>query len=109
MILVCLSTFPDVEVARRISGVLVEEGLVACANLLPGVESIYTWQGKRESGAEVLAVLKTTEAGFPALEKRLLELHPYEVPELIALPAVQAAAAYAAWVAEHSRGAEAQG
>ncbi len=93
------------EVARRISGMLVEEGLVACVNLLPAVESIYTWQGKRETGMEVLAVLKTTQAGYAALEKRLLELHPYEVPELIALPAVQAAAGYAAWVTEHSGGA----
>ncbi len=97
-VMVVLSTFPGIESARQIGAALVEARLAACVNLCPGVESIYRWKGEVESAAEVLAVIKTTCAGFEALQTRLLELHPYEVPEIIALPAERALAAYAAWV-----------
>jgi periplasmic divalent cation tolerance protein len=95
-----LCTFPDADQARRIGRILVEARLAACVNLLPGVESIYHWQGAVETSAEVLAVFKTTVAAYPALEARLRELHPYEVPEIISLQPEQVAETYARWVSE---------
>lgn len=103
-LLVILCTFPDPEQARQIGTALVEKQLAACVNLLPGVESIYRWQGKTETAAEVLAVFKTTRGAFPAFEKALTALHPYEVPEILALEPVAASAAYAAWVRQNTSG-----
>ena len=94
-IIVVFCTFPSHELARQIGTTLVEAQLAACVNLCPSVESIYRWQGKVESGREVLAMIKTTAATYPQLEARLKELHPYEVPEIIALPAAQVLPAYA--------------
>jgi periplasmic divalent cation tolerance protein len=99
-LLVVLCTFPDEETAKRIGHTLVESRLAACVNLLPRAQSIYRWQDKIESAEEVLAMMKTTADVYPKLEARLTELHPYEVPEIIALPVEKAAAAYAKWVAE---------
>ncbi len=90
-LLVVLSTFPDVAAARAAAEVLVSERLAACVNLLPGVESIYRWESKVEHSAEVLAVIKTTAARYADMEQRLRALHPYEVPEIIALPRVRRA------------------
>lgn len=97
-IIVVLCTFPSLELARQIGTTLVEAQLAACVNLCPSVESIYCWEGKVESAQEVLAIIKTTPAIYPRLEARLKELHPYEVPEIIALPSAQVLPAYAAWV-----------
>ena len=99
-IIVVLCTFPNLELARQIGTALVEAQLAACVNLCPSVESIYRWEDKVESSQEVLAMLKTTTAVYPELEARLKALHPYEVPEIIALPANQALPAYAKWVQE---------
>ncbi|WP_345737950.1 divalent-cation tolerance protein CutA [Prosthecobacter algae] len=98
-ILLVLSTFPDLEKARQIGTKLVESQLAACVNLCPGLTSIYRWKGAVETGAEVLAIFKTTSTTYPAMEQRLRELHPYEVPEIVAIPAGHASAAYAQWVA----------
>jgi periplasmic divalent cation tolerance protein len=97
-VLVILCTFPSLEQARQIGTVLVERQLAACVNLLPGVESIYRWQGKVEITSETLAIFKTTAAAFPAFEKALTELHPYEVPEIIAVQPAAVAETYTAWV-----------
>lgn len=97
-VLLVLCTFPDSEQARQIGTVLVEAQLAACVNLLPTAESIYRWQGKVETAAETLAVFKTTAAAFPAFGKMLAELHPYEVPEIIALSPEKIAEPYRAWV-----------
>ena len=97
-LLVVLSTFPDKSAAMTAAEALVNERLAACVNVLPGVESVYQWQGKVETGQEVLAVIKTTSQRYPALEQRLRELHPYEVPEIVALPASAVAETYLAWV-----------
>ena len=102
-LLVVLSTFPDAAVARTAAATLVGETLAACVNIVPGVESIYRWQGKMETSQEVLAVIKTTAARYPALEKRLKELHPYEVPEIVALPASAVAESYLAWVTANTQ------
>ncbi|MCE9520324.1 MAG: divalent-cation tolerance protein CutA [Verrucomicrobia bacterium] len=97
-IIVVLCTFPSLESARQIGAALVEAQLAACVNLGPAVESIYRWQGKVETASEVPAMIKTTREGFSALEQKLRELHPYEVPEIIALPAECVSEDYARWV-----------
>jgi periplasmic divalent cation tolerance protein len=81
-------------VARR----LVEEGRAACVNCVPRMRSIYTWAGHVEEAEESLLLVKTTAAGYPALERRVRELHPYEVPELLALPAVAGFGPYLEWL-----------
>jgi periplasmic divalent cation tolerance protein len=93
-----LCTFPDAAVARQIGTVLVEKQLAACVNLINGVESIYRWQDKVESSAEVLAVFKTSAEVFPDFERVLADLHPYDVPEIVALKPAAVAESYAAWL-----------
>ena len=82
-LLVVLTSFPDAGQARQAARVLVEERLAACVSLLPGAESIYRWQGRIESTAEVLALIKTHADLYDRLAARLGELHPYEVPEIV--------------------------
>jgi periplasmic divalent cation tolerance protein len=96
--MVVLCTFPDIEQARQIGAALVERQVAACVNLLPGVESIYRWQGKVERAGEVLGIIKTT--CYPELEKLLRELHPYEVPEILAVEAAEGLPDYLRWLAE---------
>ncbi|GAA5122788.1 hypothetical protein GCM10023212_20020 [Luteolibacter yonseiensis] len=72
--------------------------LAACVNLVPAIESIYRWQGRIETASEVLAIFKTTSAVFPAFEQTLMELHPYEVPEIIAIAPDGIAEPYRNWV-----------
>ena len=95
---VVFSTFPNEDVAATIARALVDEQLAACVNLVPAVRSIYRWQGKTEDAGEVLAVIKTTAARLPALRARLVALHPYDVPEVIALRAAGGHAPYLAWI-----------
>ncbi len=97
-LLLVFCTFPDVASARQIGTLLVERQLAACVNLVPAVESIYRWQGAVETAAEVLAIFKITAAAFPAFEKILAELHPYEVPEIIALAPEKISAPYRDWL-----------
>jgi periplasmic divalent cation tolerance protein len=97
-VLVVLTTWPDAEKARAAARVLVEEKLVACANLVPAIESIYRWQGAVETNSEVLVVLKTTIARYQMLETRILELHSYEVPEIVCLRAADGLPRYLRWV-----------
>ena len=97
-VLVILCTFPNPEQARQIGTALVEMQLAACVNLVPAVESIYCWQGAIETATETLAIFKTTTAAFPAFEKALTELHPYDVPEIIALNPAQVSGPYREWV-----------
>jgi periplasmic divalent cation tolerance protein len=91
-------TFPDSASARQIGTVLIERQLAACVNLIPAVESIYRWQGQVETALEVLAIFKTSEEGFPGFEQALGELHPYEVPEIIAIEPAAVGASYASWL-----------
>lgn len=97
-LLIVLCTFPDMAKARETGTALVESQLAACVNLVPAIESIYRWEGKIESAAEVLAIFKTTSAAWPRFESRLRERHPYDVPEIVALRPDQTAVAYAHWV-----------
>ena len=98
-VLIVLCTFPDFEKARQIGAVLVERQVAACINLLPGATSIYRWEGRIEEESEVLGVIKTTAEAYPALEAAILELHPYDTPEVLALPVVRGAEKYLEWLA----------
>lgn len=100
--LLCLSTCPGAETATRIARTLVEERLAACVNRIPGIGSIYRWQDAIHDDTEVLLVIKTTRQRFDALRKRLVELHPYEVPELVALEIAAAHASYLDWIARET-------
>ena len=99
MVLLVLSTFPDADTAAAAARTLVEEKLVACGTILPGARSIYTWEGKTEDTQEAVVLFKTTGPAYAKFERRLLKLHPYENPEIIAFEAGAASKAYAAWVA----------
>src|SRR4029077_19531068 len=103
-ILLALSTFPDAETARRISNQLVTEKFATCASLLPGVESIYRWKGKIETGNEALVFFKLSEDRQPAFQEKLRSLHPYEIPEIIFVPIVTGLPEYVRWVAENCGG-----
>ena len=95
-----LVTAPDLKVARALAKAALAAKLVACANLVPKIESHYWWQGKLESGAEVLIVFKTTRARLAALERLILAEHPYDTAEFIALPITNGSARYLNWVTE---------
>lgn len=101
-ILLAFATCPDEATARRIADTLVGEQLAACVNLLPGVQSVYRWQGKVERAGEVLILVKTTRQRFANLRERLLALHPYELPELIAVEIADGLPAYLDWIAAES-------
>jgi periplasmic divalent cation tolerance protein len=95
---VALCTAPDAAVARNLVNTIVEEGLAACGNIVPGITSIYRWQGAVEEAAETLIILKTTMEAWPLLVERVTQLHPYEVPELLLLQIEAGNAPYLNWV-----------
>lgn len=97
-VLIIFTTWPDAEKARSAARTLVEEKLIACANLVPGVESIYRWEGKVETSAEVLMICKTTIGRYQMLENRLRELHGYEVPEILSVRVTDGLPGYLRWV-----------
>ncbi len=99
MILV-VSNMPDAEVAHSIARELVGRQLAACVNILPGVHSVYRWQGAVEEAGEVTVLIKTRRACYAALEAAMATLHPYDVPEIIALPISGGLPAYLGWLAE---------
>jgi periplasmic divalent cation tolerance protein len=100
--IVVLITVPSAEEAAKIAKVLVEERLAACANIVKDIRSVFRWEGKIEDDSEALMVLKTREALFEDLEKRVRELHSYSVPEVIALPIVKGSEAYLSWLQEET-------
>jgi periplasmic divalent cation tolerance protein len=102
-ILLTLSTFPDAETARRISNQLVTEKFAACANILPGVKSIYRWKQKIETGNEAIVFFKVSEERQQAFQDKLRSLHPYEVPEIIACKIDNGLPDYVRWVIESCR------
>ena len=102
---VVLSTAPDELLGKRIAHVLVEESLVACAQVGPAVVSMYLWQGELEGTDEVQLTFKTTADALPGLYTRLCDLHPYDVPEFVVLGAPAGSRAYLDWVAQATRAA----
>ena len=97
--LLILCNCPDEEIANRIALAVLESGLAVCVNLLPRVQSLYRWQGKIESATEIPLFIKSTAANYPALEAAIQKLHPYDIPEIIALPVERGLPAYLNWVA----------
>lgn len=103
-LVVALSTAADARQAERIARALVEERVIACASLVPGLTSIYRWEGAVQAEPEVLLVMKTRRALVPRLKERLPQLHPYEVPELVVTPLVDGLDPYCRWVRESTDG-----
>jgi len=103
-VLTVMCTFPKQDEARQIGTHLVERQYAACVNILPSVESIYLWEGKIRCDQEVMAVIKTTRQVFPVLCRELVTLHPYDEPEIIAIPVTDGSAGYLSWVEGSVRG-----
>ncbi|MCU0788849.1 MAG: divalent-cation tolerance protein CutA [Verrucomicrobia bacterium] len=93
-----LVTAPDLAVARTLARAALEQKLIACANLVPRIESHYSWQGRLECSKEVLLVLKSRKPLLPRLEKLLLKLHPYDTPEILVLPLAAGTRRYLDWL-----------
>ena len=97
---IVLTTVSNSDDARKIAHTLVEQRLAACVNIVPQVESVYRWQGKVETAGELLLVIKTTAACFPALREALLKAHSYSVPECVMLSVEDGSRDYLAWVSQ---------
>ncbi len=97
---IVLCTLANQQDALRIGSAVVEARLAACVNVLPAIRSIYRWKGEIEQADEVLMLIKTTQDGFRALRDRIKELHPYETPEIVAVPIVDGLADYLGWIRE---------
>lgn len=101
--LMILVNVPDESTAHNMARTLVEGRVAACVNVLPGVRSVYRWQGKIEEASEVTLLIKTTQARYMDLEVAVKAAHPYDVPELIALPIVAGLAEYLSWIATETK------
>ena len=99
-ILLVLCTCPADGTAERLAEALVSNECAACVNIVPPLRSIYRWQGELENSEEVLLLIKTTESGYPSLQSTLEAMHPYEVPEIIAVPVSHGLSGYLDWVRE---------
>jgi periplasmic divalent cation tolerance protein len=95
-----ISTCPNLEVAKQIAQSLLENHLAACVNLLPNVQSMFVWKNEITSETEVLLLIKTHRTHYAAIEHKLLQLHPYQVPELIGVPIEVGLPKYLAWLDE---------
>jgi periplasmic divalent cation tolerance protein len=102
-VLIVLTNCPDAEVADRIARTLVEQKLAACVNRLPAVDSVYRWQGAVERAVEVPLLIKTTRERLPEVQEAIRALHPYEVPEIIAIPVVAGLPVYLRWVVDETQ------
>ena len=102
--IVILSTVDSVELGRKIAGALVDAGLAACVNIIPGVRSVYRWQGKICDETELLLLIKTTAARFEEVRRLVRSLHTYQVPEVISLPVGAADRDYISWLCEQVDG-----
>ncbi len=102
-VLLVFTNLPDRSVAERIAEALVSDNVAACVNVLAESTSVYRWQGKLEHAREVPLLIKTTRAAYPQLESALRKLHPYEVPEIIALPVMAGLPEYLNWVAQETQ------
>lgn len=99
-----ITNVPDSAVAGKISRQLVENRLAACVNVLPPVNSVYHWQGAVEEATEITLLIKTTQNQYSKVEQKIVELHPYDVPEVIALPIVNGLPSYLGWIASETSG-----
>lgn len=95
---IVLVTAPDLKTARMLAKAALNKRLIACANLIPKLESHYWWQGKIETGSEVLMVLKTRSSKLAVLEKLIVGEHPYDTPEFIVVPVTRGSQRYLDWI-----------
>ncbi len=102
-VLIVLTNCPDADVADRIARTLVEQKLAACVNRLPAVDSVYRWQGAVERAMEVPLLIKTTRERLPEVQEAIRALHPYEVPEIVAIPVIAGLPAYLRWVVDETQ------
>ena len=102
-VLVVFSNFPNPELAAQVARTLVSENLAACVNLVGPVRSVYRWEGKLCDDTETLAIIKTTTERFDAMKERLVSLHEYKVPEVVAMSVEAGHAPYLAWVADETK------
>lgn len=103
-ITMAIVTAPSHDVADRLVTTIVEERLAACGNIVPGLTSIYHWEGALQRDSEVLIIFKTTRSVLARLMARVEEIHPYDVPEVLAVPVTAGLDAYTTWVAENVQG-----
>jgi len=96
--LIVVTNVPDAELAKSLAHALVERRLAACVNIMPAVQSIYRWQGAVEHASEVSLMIKSTQARYAELEAAIVALHPYDVPEVTALPIAAGLPAYLNWI-----------
>ncbi|HEX5364097.1 MAG TPA: divalent-cation tolerance protein CutA [Gallionella sp.] len=101
-VLVVLTNLPDAASAERLARQLIEQRLAACVNQLAPCNSTYRWQGEIETATEVPLLIKTTRAAYPLLEQAIRAAHPYELPEIVALPVAAGLPGYLAWVAQET-------
>ena len=102
-VLIVLTNCPDAEIADRIARTLVEQKLAACVNRMPAVDSVYRWQGAVERAVEVPLLIKSTRERLPEVQEAIRALHPYEVPEIVAIPVVAGLPAYLRWVVDETQ------
>lgn len=102
-ILLVITNLPDAPAAEKLARHLIEERAAACVNQLAPCISTYRWQGKIESATEVPLLIKTTQAAYPRLEKMIREAHPYELPEIIAVPVTAGLPAYLNWIGNETK------
>ncbi|HXA46126.1 MAG TPA: divalent-cation tolerance protein CutA [Burkholderiaceae bacterium] len=102
-VLLVMTNVPDTECAQALARSLLEQGLAACVNWQAGVKSCYRWQGAIEEASEVSVSIKTTASRYKELQAAIKALHPYEVPEIIAIPVVTGWEPYLAWVIEETK------
>ena len=103
MIKIVVTTMPDSASAQELAKKLVESAAAACVNILPGVTSVYFWEGKLESTSEVLLIIKTSSSGAQPLLQQLKAFHPYQVPEILVLSPEQVSESYGKWVEQSVR------
>jgi periplasmic divalent cation tolerance protein len=102
-VLLVLSTLPDAAAAERLAARVIEERVAACVNVLAPVRSMYRWKGVVETATEVPVLIKTTRERYPALEALIRTEHPYELPEIVAVPVERGLEAYLTWVGQETR------
>ena len=100
---IVMTTCPDRDTAQHIAQVLVQQRLAACVNVLPAMQSIYLWRGKVETATEHLLLIKSKTRAFRAIQKCILERHPYELPEIIAVPVTTGLPSYLSWLENPDR------
>ena len=102
-VLLVLTNLPDREAALKLANALIEEKAAACVNVLGACTSVYRWEGKVENAEEIPLLIKTTAARYAALEALIRRLHPYELPEVIAVPVARGLPGYLQWVADETQ------